>query len=46
MLRAGAQNRATAATMMNDYSSRSHSVFLISVRAEHEATGVVKSGVL
>ena len=43
---AGALNRATAATGMNEGSSRSHSVFTLTVNQKDTRNGVIKSGKL
>mmetsp|Transcript_86410 Transcript_86410/g.244048 ORF Transcript_86410/g.244048 Transcript_86410/m.244048 type:complete len:787 (+) Transcript_86410:50-2410(+) len=42
----GAKNRATAATGMNEGSSRSHSVFMVTVTQRHLETGSTKTGKL
>ena len=46
IMAAGALNRATAATGMNEGSSRSHSVFTLTVNQKDTRNGVVKSGKL
>ena len=43
---AGASNRATAATGMNEGSSRSHSVFTVTVTQKDSSNGTSKSGKL
>ena len=46
MMSNGAKNRATAATGMNEGSSRSHSVFMVTVTQRHLETGSTKTGKL
>ena len=46
IMAAGALNRATAATGMNEGSSRSHSVFTLTVNQKDTRNGVIKSGKL
>jgi kinesin family protein 5 len=46
IMAAGALNRATAATGMNEGSSRSHSVFTLTVNQKDTRSGVMKSGKL
>jgi kinesin family protein 5 len=46
LMRQGAENRATSATGMNAGSSRSHSLFLISLAQSNRATGTSTSGKL
>lgn len=45
-MRAGAMNRAVAATGMNEGSSRSHSVFMVTLYQRHLATQATKAGTL
>jgi kinesin family member 5 len=45
-LQIGQRSRATAATNMNQESSRSHSVFVITISQKDTTTGTQKSGVL
>ena len=40
------RNRATAATGLNDHSSRSHSVFMLRVEQENTATGAIRRSLL
>jgi kinesin family protein 5 len=46
IMSSGALNRATAATGMNEGSSRSHSVFTVTVNQKDTRNGVIKSGKL
>ena len=46
VMRAGGNNRATAATKMNQESSRSHSIFVITVAQKNVESGSAKSGQL
>eukprot|EP00042_Codosiga_hollandica_P052134 m.656332 g.656332 ORF g.656332 m.656332 type:complete len:728 (-) comp58428_c0_seq1:94-2277(-) len=46
VFRSGAERRAVAATNMNDYSSRSHSVFLLEIAQKDTVHGGSKSGKL
>jgi len=43
-LQLATSNRATAATKMNEYSSRSHSIFILTVVQRHSETLSVKTG--
>ena len=43
LLYAGQMNRRTSATAMNEGSSRSHSIFMITLIQKDEKTGVVKN---
>ena len=45
-LKEGASNRATSATNMNEHSSRSHAVFLLTVQQKNCTTGTLKTGKL
>ena len=45
-LNVGATNRATSSTNMNDESSRSHSVFIVTITQKDERNGTVKKGKL
>jgi kinesin family protein C1 len=46
MLHKANQNRATGATLLNERSSRSHSVFVLQLTGHNETTGERTSGVL
>lgn len=46
IMRAGANNRATAATGMNAGSSRSHALFMLTVTQENMTTGIKTTGKL
>ena len=46
VMRRGGSNRATAATNMNQESSRSHSIFVITITQKNIETGSAKSGQL
>jgi Kinesin motor domain/Ankyrin repeats (3 copies)/Ankyrin repeat len=46
LMAAGSENRATAATGMNSGSSRSHSLFMITLSQTNAATGIVTKGTL
>ncbi|KAI8086791.1 kinesin-1 [Halteromyces radiatus] len=46
MLRKANQNRATGATLLNERSSRSHSVFILRLEGHNATTGEQTSGVL
>eukprot|EP00298_Acanthocystis_sp_HF-20_P008863 c17950_g1_i1.p1 GENE.c17950_g1_i1~~c17950_g1_i1.p1 ORF type:complete len:818 (-),score=339.85 c17950_g1_i1:40-2460(-) len=46
IMRSGAHSRATAATSMNDTSSRSHSIFMMEIKQRHTKTDTVKLGSL
>ena len=39
-------NRQTAATRMNDYSSRSHGIFILTIQQRHTETGSTQTGKL
>ena len=45
-LNVGASNRATSSTNMNNESSRSHSVFIVTITQKNEKSGTVKKGKL
>ena len=45
-LNVGATNRATSSTNMNSESSRSHSVFIVTITQKNETSGTVKKGKL
>lgn len=46
VMRAGSKNRSVAATRMNEKSSRSHSIFLLTVYQKNTATDAAKLGKL
>jgi kinesin family protein C1 len=46
LLKRAAKNRSVAATLCNERSSRSHSVFILKITGENELTGETCSGVL
>jgi len=46
MIRQGTAARAVSATKMNTESSRSHSIFMVTVQQRHTETGASKSGTL
>lgn len=46
VMRAGSKNRSIAATRMNEKSSRSHSIFLLTVYQKNTATDAAKMGKL
>lgn len=46
VMRAGSKNRSVAATRMNDKSSRSHSVFILTVYSKNTKTDAAKLGKL
>ena len=46
VMRAGSKNRSIAATRMNDKSSRSHSVFILTVCSKNTKTDASKLGKL
>ncbi|XP_048481411.1 kinesin-like protein Klp68D isoform X2 [Plutella xylostella] len=46
VMTAGARRRAAACTDMNEHSSRSHAVFLVTVEAAHKHTHVIRVGKL
>lgn len=45
-MRAGSRNRSVAATRMNDKSSRSHSIFILTVHQKNTKTDASKLGKL
>jgi kinesin family protein 5 len=46
VMRAGSKNRSVAATRMNEKSSRSHSIFILTVYQKNTATDAAKMGKL
>ena len=46
VMRAGSKNRSIAATRMNEKSSRSHSIFILTVYMKNTATDAAKMGKL
>ena len=46
LMKQGNANRATAATLMNDTSSRSHSLFMLTITMDNKADGSCKTGKL
>jgi kinesin family member C1 len=46
LLRRASHNRAVAATLCNERSSRSHSVFQLRIEGKNHATGAVATGLL
>ena len=45
-MKAGSQNRSVAATRMNDKSSRSHSIFILTIFQKNTKTDATKMGKL